>query len=564
MKRGILSPLLSAAVVGGVILGCEPGSVTEAREQLGRGALDTIGFVIPLVNDTFFVSQFLNEADMVSTPDGLLSLRVQNEDVAFGFTDVLQSEEVTTTVVLPSPARTPGMQAPGDQRDTLRFTTPAGSNVVGATVLSGWIVRSITNGTTCDATSSLLVRDSLGGTIVTFLPADVFVAAAATVVDSVNANGATFIGFAEVIPSVSFGGGCVPGSGSQVSTDVTFRLMTLASVDLESLSESFSVEEAEELIRSDLNFDELEDAIDQSTLNSATIALTVVNSADLPLVLDSMTLGAVRLDAGGQLMRDGGGNLIFETDAGGNPILITIADPGQTRLAVPRAQGTTPGTVSVSVQAAPLVDRITHILLADERVAFVASGTAEASDGLSGRAVLGDSVIVNYDVVVGLDFTIPLTGIEFEVDNKVSAGVGLDFAEVEDMVDRIVSVGGVARVENFTAFGVEVVAVFAPGSVADSNVFVQLVQLGGFALDTIVVSGPAVDANGVPTGSTTDSVAVSITSQEVRVLLGDSLTAGVRIRLLPGTGGGGRGVIRPNDMIVVSAGLTILVRRGGQ
>ncbi|MCH8144502.1 MAG: hypothetical protein IIA55_07290, partial [Gemmatimonadetes bacterium] len=458
--------------------------------------------------------------------------------------------------------RAPGMQAPGDQRDTLRLVTPAGSNVVGATVLSGWIVRSITNGTTCPATINIMVLDSLGGAIVTF-PADVFVAAAATVVDSVNANGATLIMFAEVMPSVSFGA-CVPGLGSQVSTDITFRPMTLVSVDLENLSESFSVEEAEELNRSDLNFDELEDAIDQSTLNSATITLTVENSADIPLVLDNLTIGAVRLDAGGQLMRDGGGNLIFETDAGGNPILITIADPGQTRLAVPRAQGTTPGTASVSVQAAPLVDRITHILLADERVAFVASGTAEASDGSSGRIVLGDSVIVNYDVVVGLDFTIPLTGIEFEVDNKVSAGVGLDFAEVEDMVDRIVSVGGVARVENFTAFGVEVVAVFAPGSVADSNVFVQLVQLGGFALAPIVVSGPAVDANGVPTGSTVDSVGVSITPQEARVLLGDSLTAGVRIRLLPGTGGGGRGVIRPNDMIVVSAGLTILVRRGGQ
>ena len=558
MKRRILSPLLGAAVVGGVIFGCEPVSVTEAREQLGRGALDTIGFVIPLVNDTFFVSQFLNEGDTVSTPDGLLSLRVQNEAVAFGFTDVLQSEELTTTVALPSP----GMQAPGDRRDTLRLVTPAGSRVVRATVLSGWIVRSITNGTTCPATINMMVLDSMGGTIVTF-PADVFVAAAATVVDSVNANGATLIMFAEVMPSASFGA-CVPGLGSQVSTDITFRPLTLLSVDLANLSESFSVEEAEELNRSDLNFDELEDAIDQSTLNSATITLTVENRADIPLVLDNLTIGAVRLDAGGQLMRDGGGNLIFETDAGGNPILITIADPGQTRLDVPRAQGATPGTATVSVQAAPLVDRITHLLLADERVAFVASGTAEASDGSSGRIVLGDSVIVNYDVVVGLDFTIPLTGIEFEVDNKVSAGVGLDFAEVEDMVDRIVSVGGVARVENFTAFGVEVVAVFAPGSVADSNVFVQLVQLGGFALAPIVVSGPAVDANGVPTGSTVDSVGVSIIPQEVRVLLGDSLTAGVRIRLLPGTGGGGRGVIRPNDMIVVSAGLTILVRRGGQ
>lgn len=559
MKRGILSPLLSAAVVGGVMLGCEPGSVTEAREQLGRGALDTIGFVIPLVNDTFFVSQFLTEGDTVSTPDGLLSLMVQNEDVAFGFTDALQSDELTTTVALPAPARAAGMQVPGGQRDTLRLVTPAGSNVVGATVLSGWIVRSITNNNICDATISILVLDSLGGAMVTF-PANVFVAASATVVDSVNANGATFSRFVEIVPSVSFGV-CAPDLG-QVSTTITIRPMTLVSVDLDNLSESFSVEEAEELNRSDLNFDELEDAIDQSTLNSATIDLTVVNSADIPLVLDNFTIGAVRLDAGGQLMRDGGGNLIFESDAGGSPILITIAAPGQTRLAVPRAQGTTPGTASVSVQAAPLVDLITHLLLADVRVAFVASGTAEASDGSAGRIVLGDSVTVQYSVVVGLDFTIPLTGIEFDVPNAISDGVDLDSAEVEDIVDRIVSVGGVARVENFTAFGVEVRAAFAPDSLADSvDVFVQP---GGFALAPIVVSGPAVDANGIPQGSTTDSVGVSITPDEARVLLGDSFTAGLRIRLLPGTGGGGRGTIRPNDRIVVSAGLTILVERGGR
>ncbi len=554
MKRGILSPLLSAAVVGGVILGCEPGSVTEAREQLGRGALDTIGFVIPLVNDTFFVSKFLDSGNTVNTPDGLLSLRVQDEDVAFGFTDVLQSEEITTSVALPSPAGAAGMKAPGDLRDTLRLVTPAGSRVVGGTVLSGWVVRSITNGTTCDATINLSVLDSLGGGIVTF-PANVFAAAAATVVDSVNANGATFNEFAEIIPSASFGA-CVPGLGSQVSTDVTFRLMTLASVDLENLSESFSVEEAEELNRSDVEFDELEDAIDQSTLNSATIDLTVVNSADVPVVLDNVTLGAVRLDGAGQLMRDGGGNLIYESDAGG-PILTTIAAPSTDTLAVPRND-----SVSVSVQSAPLVDRITHILLADERVAFVAAGTARSDDASSGRIVLGDQVDVRYSVTVGLDFTIPLAGIEFEVPNKVSDGVDLDAAEVENFVDVIVSVGGVARVENVTAFGVDVRAAFAPDSLAESvDVFVQP---GGFTLDPVVVSGPAVDANGIPQGSTIDSVGVSITSQEARVLLGDSFTAGLRIRLLPGTGGGGRGVIRPNDRIAVSASITIQVERGGQ
>ena len=411
---------------------------------------------------------------------------------------------------------------------------------------------------------NIMVLDSLGGAIITF-PANVFVPAAAAVDDSVNANGATLARFAEVIPGVSFAGGCVPGLGSQVLTAVTFRPMTLLSVDLENLSESFSVEETAELNRTDLNFDELEDAIDQSTLNSATIALTVLNTADIPLVLDSVTIGAVRL-SGGILDTTLSGNLKFETEVlGGNPILITIADSGQTRLTVPRAQGAIPGTAVVSVQAAPLVDRITHILLAGDSVAFVASGTAESRDGSSGRVVLGNSVSMRYSITVGLDFTIPLTGIEFEVPNKVSDGVDLDAAEVADIVDRIVSVGGMARVENFTAFGVEVRAAFVSGSLADSvDVFAQLVQLGGFALDTIVVSGPAVDVNGVPQGFTIDSVGVSITSQQARVLLGDFYTAGIRIRLLPGTGGGGRGVIRPSDRIVVSAGITILVERGGQ
>ncbi len=74
MKRRILNPLLGAAVIGGVILGCEPTSLTAAREQLARGMPDTIGYVVPLVDTSFFVGEFLDNADTVSTPDGLLSL----------------------------------------------------------------------------------------------------------------------------------------------------------------------------------------------------------------------------------------------------------------------------------------------------------------------------------------------------------------------------------------------------------------------------------------------------------------------------------------------------------
>lgn len=551
MKYPILSPLLGAAMFAAVVLGCEPGSVTEAREQLGRGSNDTITYVIPLTNDTFMVSEFLDSGDTVTTPDGLLSLRVQDEDVAFDFTDVLQTDEVSTTTALPSP----GWSAPGDPIDTLRFTTPAGSNVVGATASSGWAVRTTTNSTSCDATVNISVADSIGNTVAAYAP-NLFVGSGNTVTDSVSLNGASFNDFVVVAPAADFGA-CTPGGGQQVSMDLTFRPMVLASVDLDNLSESFAVEEAEELIRSDLEFDELEDAIDQSTLNSATLDMTVVNGADIPVVLDNLTIGAVRLDGAGQLVRDGGGNLVYEADGGGTPILINVAPQGQTTLSVPRN-----GMASVSVPAAELVDRITHILLADERVAFVAAGTAESSDGSSGRILLGSIVDIQYTVTVGLDFTIPLTGVEFTSDNTVSGGVGLDTLEIDDVVDRLVSVSGEARVENFTAFGVEVTAGVAPGALAPTDdVFAAP---GAFTLPTTTVGAPTVDVNGIPQGSVSDSVAVSITPQEARQLLGDSLTTAVRVRMLPGAGGGGRGVIRPDDGIALTAVVTVRVQRGGQ
>jgi hypothetical protein len=105
---------------------------------------------------------------------------------------------------------------------------------------------------------------------------------------------------------------------------------------------------------------------------------------------------------------------------------------------------------------------------------------------------------------------------------------------------------------------------FAPDSLADTvDVFTQP-GLGGFQLTPITVSAPAVNAMGIPQGSAIDSVDVSITAQEARVVLGDKITAGIRLRLLPGTGGNGRGAMRPNDQIVVSAAVNISIERGGQ
>jgi hypothetical protein len=73
-----------------------------------------------------------------------------------------------------------------------------------------------------------------------------------------------------------------------------------------------------------------------------------------------------------------------------------------------------------------------------------------------------------------------------------------------------------------------------------------------------------VDALGIPQGSTADSVALTITGQQSRVLFGSFFTAGIRVRLLAGTGGGGRGAIRTGDRIIIGAAALIRIKRGGQ
>jgi hypothetical protein len=82
-------------------------------------------------------------------------------------------------------------------------------------------------------------------------------------------------------------------------------------------------------------------------------------------------------------------------------------------------------------------------------------------------------------------------------------------------------------------------------------------------LDSVVVPPPTVNALGQVITPSADSVTVSLTGSNARVLLGRKLSFGIRIRLLPGTGGGGRGAIRPADQVVVSGRAGVTVRFGG-
>ncbi|MCH7714586.1 MAG: hypothetical protein IH876_00460, partial [Gemmatimonadetes bacterium] len=591
MKRRLLAPMIGAALFGAVALGCEPGSITEAREQLGRGSNDTFSLLIPLVSDTFFISKILPAGDTVTLAGGVLGIRVQSDSVVvdvggelrfdnltfdqftFSFDQMLQTQTVTTSVAFPGPNTGPAArQIPGLSADTVSFTTPAGSAVSEATIESGWVVRTMVNNSNCDATVSITLVDDTGRTVVGF--ADVPITAGATIVDSADAAGAVLSGFVAIRTSATFGI-CIPLPGSNVASDITFRPMILASVTLTNVREGFdetygaldsegniqavdtvvvatgtllmfvqnrlpielsvdvtlngildqtgtplrqsllvraalgdgtyerdtltfildsasiipgavqaravglaladtavitptnadsaavvggdmslvverlagtldpdstgeltvTVEEFVKLTSSDVDFEDLDDAIKQSTLNLALVDLSVRNDANIPLRLDSLTLGVARLDATGAVQRDPTtGAPAYELDASGNPLLVFVAPAGQTSLLVPRQ-----GQATVSLNAAPLVDKMVKLLLDDIDVAFVTAGRVVAGDGTLGSISRGDNVAVGFDVTVGLDFTLPAGGIQFDI-NQVSDGIDLDSADADDLASRVVDV----------------------------------------------------------------------------------------------------------------------------
>ena len=86
---------------------------------------------------------------------------------------------------------------------------------------------------------------------------------------------------------------------------------------------------------------------------------------------------------------------------------------------------------------------------------------------------------------------------------------------------------------------------------------------GRVLLDSVILAAPTVNASGLVTTPVIDSVSLSITGTNARLLFNKKFSVGARIRLLPGTGGGGRGAIRPTDRIFISSKALVDVKSGG-
>ena len=713
---------ISAASIGlvGIALalaGCEPATLTDARDQLGRGGARTFSLTIPLSQDTIEMGKVLG-SDTATTAGGLLAKRLTPQTLSsaigeklqftgltfqqfrFSFDQMLKAAPSTASLAftfaprLASPSGPVSLGPPSVSLDTIRFLTPAGSGVTGATMQSGVIIGRITNNTGCSALITETVNDSTGNTVLSFPPT--VVAPGTSVTDTVSAAGASFKGYLFLgVPTVTVLTLCIPAAGQTIGIDLSTSTLTLASVTLKNINEAFSqtdtilaneprigavdsvlvatgsfsltvqnrlpisatinlrldgitvggvpltrsvtlaaapgdgstrlttttlnlagalirpkavvvavtgvvtaasatitgttatdavvvdgggsltvqalagrldptktpeltvaVEESNEITRDQVDFGDFEDVIRGVQLNDATAAITITNQAQTPLVLSNMKLGVVRLNASGQLIRDGSGNPAYERDnATSLPILVALAPAGQTTLSLGRG-----ATTPLTLQMAPLVDRLVHLLLNNTRAAVVAAGTAIAGDGSPSRLTRADSAKVGLQLTVGLDLTVPDTGVVFTRTEHLS-GADMGANDRATIVERLIAATAITDVVNGTPFGATVDLAIVADSVSDTlNLFAApgRVQLG-----PIYVAGSPVNASGLVTTPATSSQSISLGPLDVPALLGAKVTTQVRIRLRPPPGGGRRGAIRTADQVIVRSHAAVEVRAGG-
>jgi hypothetical protein len=319
-----------------------------------------------------------------------------------------------------------------------------------------------------------------------------------------------------------------------------------------------STEEFQEINAADFDLGDLEDALEQATLNDAQIQLVMVNSSGAPLRLSNFTLGVVELTATGQLPRDGLGNIVYQTDTQG-AITVAVTD------SVARNS-----TKTLTLQTARLLDRVIDLVLDDQRAAVVGSGSVVVGDGQLSTITDADFVSLRLGLTVALDITIPAAGVTF---SQTSAGDGADFGDQDanQIAQRVDTASAIAIVQNGTPFGVQVrIALVTPtGPNADADSVPTAVTADSiFRTTNRVELGPvslvaaAVDAQGRVTTPVLDTATVSMTGTQSRVLLGKKFWAAVRVTLLP-SGTGTRGAIRTTDKVIIRASGSVQIKTGG-
>lgn len=574
----------SSSIIAGIscltvlVAACEPASLLDARDQLGRGGERTVEYVLPIIVDSAKVQDLVDTAETTldTTSLGLLALRSDPESlrVDVGPELVFQNiafDSYVADVPIVDPNVPVGTQIP------IPTTTYAalGSD----TILAGIDTVTVSSGTLV-----LTTRNKLPATVAYTVTLTGFLDGSGTPLSASGTVPASFTGaYVSDVLNIDLAGVSVLPGVAQVQIGGTATVQSspvnpalgtaavrqdgaIATIEIQSVAGSldpavnselvFTVEKPREFMRTDFDFGDFEDAAEASTLNDATVTIQVDNSAAAPAVLSGFAMGVVTLDAAGNIPRDMAGDPVYEADSLGQPILIAIADSGQTTLTVDRTS-----SKIVSLQGAPLTDRLFHLLLDGERAAVITAGTAAVGDGAPSRIERTDSLAVVFDVTVGFDFTIPDTGV---VISRYSDNEGLDVEnarEADSLIARIQSpVEFTAEVVNGTAFGTMIDVAFVRGVLPEGTDIFGLP--GSVVISTVTLSRPTVDGQGRVVQPTTDTVVVQLSNNDIRELLEESFTAQARIRLQPGLGGGGRAAVYASDAVHIDSWVHIKLSAG--
>jgi hypothetical protein len=564
-----------------LLAGCEPSSITEARNQLGRGPARVTTFAIPIAQDTVTLGDFLS--DDTTSIGGLVALKFDPDSVNVDVGNRLQFNNInltqftapdisplapewagggTITVpavsysVLSSETRLNAVDTIVVETGSLTITT---NNRLQGTLNYTLTLNGFKNaaGVTLSQSSTVPAGNGTGGygsSSITFNLAGVSITPA-----TVNA---TISGSVVLPPGSNPATGVAPvtqdGTGSMVVRSLAGLLSSAQTPEL-----AVTVENSRELPSSAVDFGDFEDAVTSSTLNNASANLTIINTAQTPVVLSNFRLGAVRCVGSTnpcQLQRDGSGNLVYEKDGANNPILVTVADPGQTTLTIGRA-----ATKTVALPSAALVDRVAHLLIANPptRLAMVTTGTATIGDGAKSKILRTDFIKVRFQMVVGMDITIPAAGVLF-TQTQIGNGLDLSTDDADDVAAHLSQASVSATVTNSTPFGVVAQLVLAKDSLAPTvDIFTLATRV---TLDSVVLPAPAVNASGVVVTPTTATASLVLSGANARLLFNKKFTAGIRIRLLPGTGGSppGRGAISTTDRVIFNAKAQVQLTSGGR
>lgn len=360
-------------------------------------------------------------------------------------------------------------------------------------------------------------------------------------------NGVAVAGTATVTPALTVDAIRVSGGG-----DIDVARLAGALDPGRTPELTVAVENNEEIDRAGVDFGDFEDAVRAATLNEATITLHLTNEAAAPAELTGFTVGLVELDATGAVPRDTAGNPRYETDGTGAPLVVGVTDPGAPTLPLARN-----GSATVLLDAPALVDRMVSLILDDRRAAVVAAGSTIVGDGQPAAIAAGDGVRVRFEVTVGLDITLPDSGATV-TRNTVFDGLGFETADADQIEARLLDAAVTSAVLNGMPYAVTVDIAFIEGDRGEVDVFTLP---GHVAVAAVSVAAPTVDPTGRATALAADSVALALTGTDVRALLGDQVTATVRVRIQPAATGG-RAVLRPADPVTVDARVRVRLRGG--